>query len=395
MVYFILKKYCERICALIFALSIGTYILAEVNDGPVISPPEEAQIETWDWYENPLTGSFQDRRTLDVALFGDSIYFRLYDYGSRVGPIEQPFAVNSWVGCEKKDGKLFIKRAPKLMSYKLNDQSMPDYSSLVTYKYFNSCHYWTESYAEGSRNSSYIVKTLTEDIVFDYDSQKKWVHNPSCPIWVSDYIDDEAGWSGDMPVWPTPIYLDFELMYAPEGPLTPQAPEFYLESCPFYNQKYLILTGNIFSKEGPAMHYYQLYFRIYIDGKLYEYRYQDGEPETDIWWQYGGKSIKNGGHLLHYTHIPFDEALFKRSFNNTYAVLVYKYEDGSEVVSEPAPLVDVSGVDEVFREDVDATNAPVYDLSGRIVRPDKLAPGIYIRNGKKFMVRHKMSRNNN
>lgn len=394
--YFVFKKRCERICTLIFALSVGTYILADVNDISVISPPEEAQIETWDWYANTLIGGSRLSRKLDVALFEDSIYFRLYDIGTGVGPMEQPFAVDSWIGGEVNNGKLLVKRAQQLMSYNYTGESgSPDYNSPIPYKYFNSCKYWSEKYSEDSRNSSYFVKTLTEDIDFDYDSQKKWIHNPSCAIWTSDLVDDEAGWSGDVPVWPEPIYLDFELMYAPEGPLTPQAPEFYLETCPFYNQKYLILTGNIFSKEGPAMHYYKLYFRIYIDGKLYEYKYHNGEPETDIWWGYGGRSIENGGHLLHYTHIRYDEAIFKKPFNTTYAVLVYKYEDGSEVVSAPSTLVDVSGIDEIFKEDAEAANAPVYDLSGRIVRPDQLAPGIYIRNGKKFMVRQKESINNN
>lgn len=133
------------------------------------------------------------------------------------------------------------------------------------------------------------------------------------------------------------------------------------------------------------MHYYQLYFRLYIDGKPYTYIY-DGKSITDIYWKYSGESPKEGWHL-YYTHIPFDESIFKKPYNNVCAKLVYKYEDGLEVESAPTLLIDVSGVDEVFREDMEDIDAPVYDLAGRRIRPDRLVPGIYIRNGKKFMVK--------
>lgn len=46
-----------------------------------------------------------------------------------------------------------------------------------------------------------------------------------------------------------------------------------------------------------------------------------------------------------------------------------------------------TGVGEVFREEREDVSASVYDLSGRRVRPDCLAPGAYIRNGRKFIVR--------
>lgn len=49
--------------------------------------------------------------------------------------------------------------------------------------------------------------------------------------------------------------------------------------------------------------------------------------------------------------------------------------------------VGVGGVSDVFGEEVNDATAPMYDLQGRQVNPKTAAPGIYIRNGKKILVR--------
>ena len=46
-----------------------------------------------------------------------------------------------------------------------------------------------------------------------------------------------------------------------------------------------------------------------------------------------------------------------------------------------------TGVDDEVKMDVDTTEQPVYDLQGRRVVGDILRPGIYIRGGKKILVR--------
>ena len=45
------------------------------------------------------------------------------------------------------------------------------------------------------------------------------------------------------------------------------------------------------------------------------------------------------------------------------------------------------GVGNIINENVDNNTTVVYDLQGRRIKPDNLRPGIYIRNGKKFIVR--------
>ena len=128
------------------------------------------------------------------------------------------------------------------------------------------------------------------------------------------------------------------------------------------------------------MHFYDLDYRIYLDGEPYVMYDDEGNPYTDIHMNYKGASTRRGLAVGSCT-VPF------KPFKEAYAVMVYKYEDGAEVVSEPAPLVDISVVDEVFGEEPEDVSAPVYDLSGRRVKPDRHAPGVFIRNGRKFMVR--------
>lgn len=49
--------------------------------------------------------------------------------------------------------------------------------------------------------------------------------------------------------------------------------------------------------------------------------------------------------------------------------------------------VGVGGVSDMPGEDVNDATAPMYDLQGRRVNPETVRPGIYIRAGKKIIVR--------
>jgi len=224
----------------------------------------------------------------------------------------------------------------------------------------------------GRIHNWYYVQTLDEDVALKYDADRKWLYTTQA-IWITGWgkWQMEAS-SKEGPFWPDDLYGCYELIYVPDGPLTPQAPRFtYVTDS--NGKKCMKLNGNVFSVEGPAMHFDQLKFRIYIDGnpKLGYYDYAE--------WHYGHDF--SGWNIIEVS-LEYEEP-----FQEAYAVMVYKYEDGSEVVSAPAPIVDISGVDEIFREDPEDVSAPVYDLSGRRVKPDRLAPGVYIRNGRKFMVR--------
>ena len=46
-----------------------------------------------------------------------------------------------------------------------------------------------------------------------------------------------------------------------------------------------------------------------------------------------------------------------------------------------------SGIYGIGSESVDDTDVPMYDLQGRQVNPETADPGIYIRNGRKIMIR--------
>lgn len=366
---------------------------AQSGDSDIVTPPKDAKIETWDWYYSYILPNFSNWNfKLDVALSEDSIYFRLADRGQSQyeSEFDGPFYTDSWVRGKIQGDKVVINRPAKLMSYRgMEGDDGPDHSKFAGYKYFNASKFWTENtyHTDQHYYMSYNVETIDKDITFDYNPNLKILNNPDCDIWVSSYQKDEAGYeSYDTPFLPcSPIYSDFELIYVPDGPLTPKAPEFlYESSCPTdrKNNKYLILNGSILSEEGLAMHYSELYYRIYVDGKPYIYDYTlNGDPITDINMGYKGRQSRNGNHLW-LTHIPCDKPL-----SNAYAVMVYKYADGMETVSAPTQLRDVSKINELVSEDQEDMTSPVYDLSGRCVKPENLSPGIYISKGKKFIVK--------
>lgn len=71
--------------------------------------------------------------------------------------------------------------------------------------------------------------------------------------------------------------------------------------------------------------------------------------------------------------------------------MYYEKEDGSRIKSPRVRATNVTGIKDVVAE---STSEPtfdikdyVFDLSGRKVNPQNLSPGIYIRNGRKFLVR--------
>lgn len=71
------------------------------------------------------------------------------------------------------------------------------------------------------------------------------------------------------------------------------------------------------------------------------------------------------------------------------AYCYYLNKDGSRVVS-PRVIKQYTGIRDIqvdAHEDEGAGNGKIYDLTGREVREGTLSPGIYIRNGRKFLVR--------
>ena len=81
------------------------------------------------------------------------------------------------------------------------------------------------------------------------------------------------------------------------------------------------------------------------------------------------------------------------SDGNTYEIDEYWVETGTGF-PDMDYLVNISfakkgesGIYGIGSESVDDTDVPMYDLQGRTVNPDTARPGIYIRNGKKIVIR--------
>ncbi len=74
------------------------------------------------------------------------------------------------------------------------------------------------------------------------------------------------------------------------------------------------------------------------------------------------------------------------NLNSAYIQLPYNYlGDGAYFVFRFSDLTGISNLDDVASTDTD--NAAVYDLNGRRMTGTQLQKGIYVKNGKKFIVK--------
>lgn len=329
--------------SLLFAMTCCPVVLAGTTTNDVECLPDGVPVEFWDCWRSAMSVNFDyGEHPTKVAVTVDSIYFKYHAQDI------DDFDDGCWVRGLKGGDGVAIKSG-----LHLEDGS-----------YLNSCNFWTRSeYIEGYSIYWYYAQTLEDDVVFKYDADRKWLYTLQ-KIWITPghpYKWQMEGSNKEGPFAPDDLFGSYELIYVPEEPLTPQPPKFLYEAAAD-GKKYMRLNGSVFSVEGPAMHFDRLKFRIYIDGNPIQGYYDYAE------WCYGHDF--SGWNIIQ-VNLEYEE-----SFQDAYAVMVYKYEDGSEIVSAPAPIVDVSGVDEVFREDIEDIDAPVYDLSGRRVRPDRLAPGV-------------------
>ncbi|MDE6007172.1 MAG: hypothetical protein K2G67_06430 [Muribaculaceae bacterium] len=75
--------------------------------------------------------------------------------------------------------------------------------------------------------------------------------------------------------------------------------------------------------------------------------------------------------------------------NNVYQALIYYKDSDGTIVESPKALLkypsDADSITEIAAPEP-IHDGKTYDLTGREVNPDALAPGIYIRNGRKFAV---------
>ena len=146
-------------------------------------------------------------------------------------------------------------------------------------------------------------------------------------------------------------------------------------SMPYPTRADYWINMDIVTDDGWLLDYGRLWFDFYIDGICVKTR--PYIEVADPFCKYGVRSamwVEKDIPMIE--DIPFVEV-----------ECWYETEDGGRITSGRVVGRDVSEVKEIT---VDTTGSesdgPIYDLTGRMVRGENLSPGIYIRNGRKFVV---------
>lgn len=143
------------------------------------------------------------------------------------------------------------------------------------------------------------------------------------------------------------------------------------------------LGMDILNEEGYILDYNRMYFDFYIYGKyMTTYDYKSVAAPVDM----------NGPIITIY--VDSREIEWKGRPFELEAICYYLTEDGRRIESPKVMALNCCGIDGVKpdpdiqpQEDSNIEDGQIYDLTGRPVRSDNLQPGIYIRNGRKFICR--------
>lgn len=145
------------------------------------------------------------------------------------------------------------------------------------------------------------------------------------------------------------------------------------------------------TSDGPVyFHYgeatYDWFHSYSHDQNYYTYEFSDREPMSKLTISDDGTVIKDDK----YSTFWYDDNTrgYLRIELSDYLNEPFEgFPDTGFMVNMCFNKVGVGGVSDVFGEEVNDATAPMYDLQGRQVNPKTAAPGIYIRNGKKILVR--------
>ena len=234
------------------------------------------------------------------------------------------------------------------------------------------------------------VTPLAEDIIFDYDPTTGNLTNPSS-VFICDtppfrtYRDDVSSeMVNSILSWSLDFYNEAEIIRIPEDVVYRPFSPSYLG--PWYNN--CRVKVNYRDANGYMMDPYKMYLRFhsksgpivweYLNMDNWEYEMGDKIPFGRFYLDTVRDITHTGYNLSNNQRYIFYLPSFVEPSDISWVELIY--EDGGESWSSTSVdriIDDSASVDE---------NAPIYDLTGRRVDPNNLEKGIYIRNGRKFIV---------
>lgn len=233
-----------------------------------------------------------------------------------------------------------------------------------------------------------LVLSPVDDVLsFDYDPVAKTLSNPSAAFDGVADSDVEISYLLYKTVNSKPtVFIEAEISPWEDKPLTPQSPMilYKLDYINMFDEgPHSKFTLSDISEEGMLMDSERLYYHLTVNDNIpvevtLTDKNGDEHVTADIPFNYSGSLneretciIQNG--YTWYVYYDFDD------IEQIDIQLFYK-GGGEERSSEIS-----TGIDEIVEPSPASGSTAIYDLQGLQVDPDRLAPGIYIKNGRKFI----------
>lgn len=280
-----------------------------------------------------------------------------------------------WIKGRIEDGKAkFASGEPAcVMDVKETFRDGRDSIYTLTYKYYTvSCkdttvtqHLWGTRYLYLTQHS---MVGLSDDWEAECDITNKTLKSSNKLFAFSYFENAEETFTHRFP-YNGPIMENIFMGLMHDEPSVPAKPKRFQIVLANRFGGFKIIADPI-DNDGKMINPDKLYYRIHINENA-----QNPECVKSYW---------EGHYLTHpffYQWGSSDDLLIEEC----YAVMVYK-DDDVEYESEPVYL-GPSDLAEMMSDAEVKGDQLIYDLTGRPVKCDKLVPGLYIRAGKKFIVK--------
>ncbi len=161
------------------------------------------------------------------------------------------------------------------------------------------------------------------------------------------------------------------------------------------NSRLHIESGQILSQNNEKTVYFQTGNAVFRTSSATDREYTIGiylKPESESQWVKGDDGnddnllISNRGSFW-FTETPGVQVSFTRTYHFDGSVTGEDFEPKPIYFHTRFKKIDSSGIQDNVLDEQRPEDNRVFDLSGRQVNPDRLTPGIYIRAGRKFIVR--------
>ena len=234
-----------------------------------------------------------------------------------------------------------------------------------------------------------MLSPVNDNLSFDYDPITNTLSNPSAAFDGVADIDLNVKMDFYKLAYNKPsVYIDAEITPWENKPLTPQSPVIIakLGVIDMFEQgpHAEFLLSDI-SQEGMLMDSERLYYHFTINDNI--------PVEVTLKDNYGRDYVTADIPFNYSGHLNEQETCV---IQNGYRWYVYYDSDDIEKISiqliyeaacDKRYSDLVTGIDEIAGPSPATESPAVFDLQGRQVDPDRLAPGIYVRSGRKFIKR--------